>query len=142
MPFTPLDPGTARTAMDGDIDYGRFSSKLRSRLQELRAAIHAALLRADAESYGEIAGHVHDAEEESLADLLTDVNLAEISREVTEIRDTDAALRRIAGRTYGVCVSCGEPIERGRLEVWPSAKRCLDCQRAYEAHAPQPAPTL
>ncbi len=123
------------SATDSSIDYRHFDSLLRKRMTELRRAIHAALLRADTETYGELAGEVHDAEEEALADLLTDVNLAEISREVQEVRDIDAALRRLANRTYGMCLDCGAPIDPQRLKTYPTARRCLDCQRAYEARA-------
>jgi len=114
------------------VDYPRFHHKLRARLGILRAQIREALLRSDTETYGELAGRVHDAEEESLADLLTDVNLAEISREVEEVRDIDAAMRRIADHTYGSCIDCGDPIDSARLEAYPTAKRCLTCQRQRE----------
>lgn len=114
------------------VDYRRFDSLLRARLEVLRREVRDALLRADTEGYGELAGSVHDAEDQALADLLTDVNLEEISRYVREIRDIDAALRRIADRSYGRCLECGQPIDPTRLEVYPSAGRCLQCQRAYE----------
>lgn len=114
------------------VDYPRFDHKLRVRLGALRAQIREALLRSDTETYGDLAGRVHDTEEESLADLLTDVNLAEISREVEEVRDIDAAMRRIADRTYGSCVDCGDLIDSARLEAYPTAKRCLTCQRQHE----------
>lgn len=114
------------------VDYPRFEDKLRARLGTLRAEIRNALLRSDTETYGELAGRVHDAEEESLADLLTDVNLAEISREVQEVRDIDAAMRRISEHTYGSCLDCGDPIDSARLEAYPTAKRCLTCQRGHE----------
>jgi len=58
------------------------------------------LLRADAETYADIAGAVHDLEDESLADLLTDVTHAEIGRDVEEIRDIKAALQCLASGTY------------------------------------------
>lgn len=114
------------------VDYPRFHHKLRARRGALRAQIREALLRSDTETYGELAGRVHDAEEESLADLLTDVNLAEISREVEELRDIDAAMRRVADHTYGSCVDCGDFIDSTRLEAYPTAKRCLTCQRQRE----------
>jgi DnaK suppressor protein len=114
------------------VDYRRFHHKLRARLGALRAEIREALLRSDTETYGELAGRVHDAEEESLADLLIDVNLAEISREVGEVRDIDGAMRRISDHTYGSCVDCGDPIDSTRLEAYPTAKRCLTCQRQHE----------
>ncbi len=116
--------------------YPHFENKLRDRLRVLRGEIRAALLRGDTETYGELAGEIHDVDEESMADLLTDVNYAGISREVQEVRDIDAALRRIAAGTYGECVDCGEQIDPARLEAYPTARRCLACQRAYES---QPA---
>ena len=39
----------------------------------------------------------------------------------------DEALERVAAGTYGVCVSCGQPIPAGRLEARPSARTCVAC---------------
>ncbi len=38
-----------------------------------------------------------------------------------------AALKRIDDGDYGVCVVCDEPIAPGRLEVNPTATRCIRC---------------
>lgn len=124
-----------------DLDMPLFEIRLRARLRALRARIRSTLLRCDAEAYGQLAGQVHDAQEEALADLLVDVNLAELTREVQEVRDVDAALRRILVGAYGLCVDCGERIDRRRLEAYPTAKRCLGCQRVHDraAHAVSPA---
>ena len=105
---------------------------MRKRWCELRDETRATLTRSDNESYAEIAGRVGDLEDQSLADLLVDVNLAEVTRDVEEIRAIERALKRIALGTYGICVSCGQPIERQRLEAYPTANRCAACQRAYE----------
>jgi DnaK suppressor protein len=123
-----------------DLDIPLFDIRLRARLRTLRTRIHDTLLRCDAETYAELAGRVHDAEEDAIADLLVDVNLAELTREVEEVRDIDAALRRILGGVYGVCVDCGERIEGARLQAYPTAKRCLECQRVRD-RSPLAAPT-
>ncbi len=112
-----------------------FEGKLRDRSAQLRAQIHDALLRSDAEQYSKLAGEVHDMEDQALADVLVDLDLAEVSHHIQELRDIDAALRRIALLTYGTCVSCGEPIEPRRLEAYPTAKRCFACQTSRE-HRP------
>jgi RNA polymerase-binding transcription factor DksA len=125
---------------DPSLDYARLEHRLRARLRALRAEIHESLLRGDIETYGELAGRVHDAEDEAVADLLTDINLAEISREVQEVRDIDAAMRRMADRTYASCTDCGEPIDPARLDAYPTAKRCLTCQRAHESRIPATRP--
>ncbi|WP_028050703.1 TraR/DksA C4-type zinc finger protein [Cellulomonas sp. URHD0024] len=39
----------------------------------------------------------------------------------------DAALRRIASGSYGVCVVCGRPIPEARLEALPTASTCVTC---------------
>ena len=124
-------------------EYSHFEHKLRERWCELRDQTREALSRSDNEGYADIAGRVTDLEDQSLADLLVDVNLAEVTRDVEEIRGIERALKRIALGTYGSCVSCGQPIERERLEVYPTANRCAVCQRAYEHdHVTKPTPKL
>lgn len=118
-------------------DGAHFRNRLRERWLALREEIRNTLLRADAERYADIAGDVHDLEDESLADLLTDVSHAEVARDVAEVRDIETALRRIAAGTYGVCVRCGKSIDLDRLEAHPTAKRCLPCQQYHERSRPR-----
>ena len=49
------------------------------------------------------------------------------SEAVLELADIEAALQRLEAGTYGICVSCGEPIGDGRLKVRPAATQCRDC---------------
>jgi len=129
--------------MTNSQDFSYFVHKLQARTQTLRSEIRDTLLRAGNEQYARLAGEVHDAEEESLADLLVDVNLAEITRDVQEVRDIEAALDRISTGKFGVCVTCEEPIARARLEVYPTAKRCLACQQQHDqARAAKAPPSL
>ncbi|HRQ66134.1 MAG TPA: TraR/DksA family transcriptional regulator [Xanthomonadaceae bacterium] len=39
----------------------------------------------------------------------------------------DSALRRIDEGTYGLCVECEEAIDQRRLQVDPTALRCITC---------------
>jgi RNA polymerase-binding transcription factor DksA len=127
----------------GAADHSHFNRRLRERWLALREEIRGTLLRADVERYADIAGEVHDLEDESLADLLTDVTHAEVARDVEEIRDIEAALQRLAAGTYSVCVRCNNSIDRERLEAYPTAKRCLPCQQLHERSRPQTqGPTL
>jgi DnaK suppressor protein len=49
------------------------------------------------------------------------------SEAVHQIAEIEAAISRLDAGTYGVCVSCGEPIGDGRLKVRPAATQCRDC---------------
>lgn len=78
---------------------------------------------------------------ERQADLL-DVALAEVTsaddaaivrQDIDDVRDITAARKRVAAGTYGICSDCGEPIVFERLLAYPTAKRCIACQRAHES---------
>ncbi|MGH3417194.1 MAG: TraR/DksA family transcriptional regulator [Actinocrinis sp.] len=45
---------------------------------------------------------------------------------------SERALGRIAGGTYGVCESCGESIGKARLQVFPRATLCMGCKQKQE----------
>lgn len=123
-------------------DRAELRSTLRQRAATLREEIRRTLLRSDQESHVAIAEQARDLEDDSFADLIVDVNLAEVTRDVTELRQVEAALKRAAEGTYGRCDSCGEDIDRARLRAQPSALRCLRCQADYERAHPQPTPSL
>jgi DnaK suppressor protein len=44
-------------------------------------------------------------------------------------RAIEAALERIAKKTYGVCIDCCETIAERRLRALPYALVCLDCKQ-------------
>ncbi len=48
------------------------------------------------------------------------------------LRQIDAALKRIDDGVYGLCVDCDERIHARRLEVDPTALRCIDCASKAE----------
>jgi RNA polymerase-binding transcription factor DksA len=107
-------------------------TSMRERARILREEIRDALIRSDSEHYLQIADSVRDLEDESFADLMVDVSLAEIDRDLEELRAIEQATLRFGDGTYGVCEACDRPIEFRRLEVAPQATRCLDCQTLYE----------
>ena len=120
-----------------------FRKRLRDRRAEVLESIRQALLRSDNEHYIELAGTVHDSAEESVADQLSEMATALIGRQVTEVREIEDALQRVAVGAYGMCVECNKPIELERLDVNPAAQRCYICQSRYEkTHAGAARPTL
>lgn len=48
---------------------------------------------------------------------------------LNEIRAIEAALKRVADGSYGICVACGEEIAEERLDAVPYAPRCRNCAR-------------
>lgn len=43
-----------------------------------------------------------------------------------ELRELDAAIRRVDDGTYGICEACNGPIPEERLEAQPAARFCAD----------------
>ena len=105
---------------------------MRARQTQLREEIRQALIKSDSEHYLQIADSVRELEDESFADLIVDVGLAEIDRDLDELRAIDAALLRVADGSYGVCAACDRPIDVKRLNLTPQALRCIDCQTLFE----------
>ncbi len=110
-----------------------FRERLRARDQELRQAIHSALVNNEDKTYAEVAGQVLDSTEQSMADVLADVRIHGIQKDAAEQADVVAALARVTNGSYGVCADCGDDIGSRRLEAWPTAKRCIGCQTRHEA---------
>ena len=106
--------------------------RLLKRSEEVLADIRRELRKSDNQTYAQLADRVADSGDQSVADLLVDVNLAEITRDVQEVRDLEAALMRLAVGQYGSCVDCEEPIKAERLDLNPAAARCIRCQQAFE----------
>lgn len=57
---------------------------------------------------------------------------AMISQDIQDVRDINTARERLSAGTYGICADCGEAIAYERLLAYPTAKRCIHCQRLYE----------
>lgn len=112
---------------------------LQRRWSELREEVRRELIASDAERYAELAGRVHDPADESVADLLVDLNLAIIDRHLAALREVEAALRQISRGVYGTCEDCGMTIPFERLLTEPTAQRCLACQGRHERSHAQPA---
>ncbi|MBN2789785.1 MAG: TraR/DksA C4-type zinc finger protein [Candidatus Delongbacteria bacterium] len=53
-------------------------------------------------------------------------------REGKFISNLDKALRRIETGAYGICRSCGDLIDKKRLEIVPHATLCIGCKNNKE----------
>lgn len=111
-----------------------FRAQLGVRATDLRRRIAAARERADASAGPE----VHDTKDLSSAEAVEEGRLADLERENAELADIESAVARIDVGTYGMCCDCGRSIGRGRLQAYPTAKRCRDCQEKYEQRGRKP----
>ena len=116
---------------------------LTKRREALEAETHADAAKAREDVFSQTAGPVADSGDEATADLISDVENAELSRDLQELREIDAALARMSQGSYGTCIDCRSEIDLERLRREPAARRCFACQSAYEKTFVQPGkPTL
>jgi len=55
----------------------------------------------------------------------------QIEKQLVDIENT---LSKIAAGKYGLCESCGKPIESVRLQVLPQARACISCEGHHKGH--------
>ena len=44
-----------------------------------------------------------------------------------ELKKITATQARMESGDFGICIDCGMPIDKGRIEVYPYAIECIDC---------------
>jgi RNA polymerase-binding protein DksA len=109
----------------------------------LRTEIDRDLDKVRADRLEDLAGASPDPGDESVASLISDLDQADTTRDLSELRSLDAAHERIADGSYGTCIECGGDIGFERLRANPAAERCIRCQTQYEkTHASPTGSTL
>ena len=98
----------------------------------LQDEIREELLKEGSAGATSLAGKVHDKQEESLSEMLTEINLAMMSQHQHELKNLERALKRMDDGDYGYCIDCDEPIALARLQAYPTAVRCISCQAKHE----------
>ena len=73
-----------------------------------------------------------EASDETLLARLSTVDDPLIRQNLQDVRDIIGARQRIAAGTYGECIDCDTDIAYQRLVAYPTAKRCIECQRDRE----------
>lgn len=107
-------------------------SLIARRRDVLVAELRRDAAKASEESFGALAGPTPDSGDESVAALLADLDQSELTRDLEELRELEAARARIAAGSYGVCADCRADIEFERLRAAPGALRCVACQGRHE----------
>ncbi|HEX7237336.1 MAG TPA: TraR/DksA family transcriptional regulator [Gammaproteobacteria bacterium] len=121
----------------------RIETQLRNRFAELWSEIRRELDKHGEQRYSDLVQGAGDPEDAATADVLIDLNLAEIDRDAAELRAVQDALARLKRGEYGHCQRCGEEISPARLEAMPQATLCIRCQTHIEqTSAADPTPSL
>ena len=112
------------------------SDTFRQQLQAMRSDVIAQLRAQRGGKIGraEAAANARESESDdwAQADAERDLAFALEERESAELVAIDAALKRIADGSYGLCIDCGASIATARLHAAPTALRCVDCQAKTE----------
>lgn len=108
------------------------NDKLYERLREERGQIAQRMeqLKASAQEAGETreGSPFGKREEEASEAFELEKRLALEEKLNATLDKIDHALEKWQTGTYGLCDSCGQPIEQDRLEALPQASLCLSCK--------------
>jgi RNA polymerase-binding transcription factor DksA len=96
-------------------------AELLERLQQLRARGQPLPERREGSPFGK-----REEEADEAFELEKRLALGEGLR--ATLGEIEHALEKYEAGTYGLCDSCGQPIERARLEALPQANLCLSCK--------------
>lgn len=121
----------------------QLKTALQQRYLDLREEVRGELERSGEQRYVDLAGSVGDVGDDSVADMMLDLNAAIVDRQVKEMREMEVSLKRLAELNFGDCIDCGDEIGFDRLMAYPTAQRCVRCQRVHEkTYSHEPNPTL
>jgi DnaK suppressor protein len=125
MSTTPTSPSSSQDVFKAQL--------IQARTQLLERIAHE---RGGVVSRAEMAANHFENSFESRAQIQTErqTEFAMNEHETAELGDIEAALQRLQAGTYGQCTDCGVTIPPARLNAYPTAKRCIDCQSLAEKH--------
>jgi DnaK suppressor protein len=96
-------------------------AELLEKLEQLRALGQPSAERREGSPFGKREEGADEASE-------LEKRLVSIKRLEESLSEVEHALQKYEAGTYGLCDSCGQPIEQGRLEAIPQASLCLRCK--------------
>ena len=95
--------------------------RLNKELEQLIASARPTEERREGSPFGK-------REEEATESLEVEKRLALEKRIREQLAEVEHALQKFQEGTYGLCDSCGQPIDPARLEALPQASLCLNCK--------------
>ena len=104
------------------------SDTLRQQLETMKQRVQSELKQKDPAQFAHL--EIGDA---SIDDTLQHEAMSQYLHQHAEWEALQRASARLAENIADVCKECGESIPFGRLEVEPTAERCIRCQGELEA---------
>jgi RNA polymerase-binding protein DksA len=95
--------------------------RLMEELEQLKASVRPAEERREGSPFGK-----REEEATESFELERRLSLEKSIRE--QLTAVEHALQKFEDGTYGLCDSCGQPIDPARLEALPQASLCLRCK--------------
>jgi DnaK suppressor protein len=108
------------------------TEQFKHELEAQRSEVLKSLRQVESEKEALDVDSPKDSADQSVTNLSTESLFERSSQRRTTLRLIEAALRRIAEGSFGVCVTCGEEIKERRLEALPWTQFCLQCQEVIE----------
>lgn len=102
--------------------------RLTGELEQLKASARPANERREGSPFGK-------REEEATETLELETRLALEKRVRDQLAEIEHALSKFKDGTYGLCDSCGQPIDPARLEALPQANLCMSCKASQAKDA-------
>lgn len=117
------------------IDYNMFRSRLEmeqkrlaEELEQMKISVRPANERREGSPFGK-----REEEATEAAELETRLEMEKRIRD--QLAAVEHALAKFEEGSYGLCDSCGKPIDPARLEALPQASLCLDCKAGQAKNA-------
>ncbi|WP_059009115.1 TraR/DksA family transcriptional regulator [Streptomyces specialis] len=118
-PWTAEEVTGARTALTAEAD------RLRAEISAAEEAL-SGLMRDSGDGAGD------DEADTGSKNVTREHEMALASNAREMLYQTERALGRLEAGTYGLCETCGNPIGKARMQVFPRATLCVDCKQRQE----------
>ena len=117
--------GPSSSMPDGVLAWARLEAERASVLETL-AGLRGGFQGIVDASAGSNADDEHDPEGSTIAFERSQLK-ALIRQAERHLDDIEHARKAVAGRRYGLCETCGQPISSARLDARPVARTCIVC---------------
>jgi DnaK suppressor protein len=107
-------------------------NQLRQKLESQRHETQAFLRRMEHEAKSLGVEGTQDSADRCVISLSKESLFERSCQRRTVLSLIDAALKRIADGSFGICVGCGEEVQDQRLQALPWTQFCLRCQGELE----------